>query len=257
MALWCRDLKTVSVPRSRVPKAVTLVVPYYENPLFLQRQLTHWDETYKPSLQSALQIIVVDDGSPDHPAADYAPKSLHYDVTVRFFRIDVDVRWNWLAARNIGMHHAASDWCLMTDIDHVVPADTLEACVYGVHDPRVVYAFQRREHTGEGIAPHSASFFVHRSTFWKTGGYDETLSGYYGTDGDFRRRIARVAPIVLTAESLVRHEFVADSSTQRYLRKQPQDAAVRALVAARKPGWTPKVLSFPYHEVPASRQEVA
>jgi len=53
----------------------------------------------------------------------------------------------------------------------------------------------------------------------------------------------------LLRAALVRHEYVGDSSTQRYHRKQPQDAAVRRLVAARRPGWQPTTLSFPYHEV--------
>lgn len=256
MALWCRDFKTVTVERSAVPKHVTLVVPYYENPVFLQRQLAHWDDQYTTTQQAMLSVIVVDDGSPIHPAGDYAPTSLHYDVNVRFFRIEQDVRWNWLAARNIGMHHASDGWCLLTDMDHVVSAETIGALIYGVHDTRVVYCFARQEHTGERIQPHSASFFLHRSTFWKTGGYDEALSGYYGTDGDFRRRLAQVAPLVLTPETLIRHEYVEDSSTSRYLRKQPEDAKVRTLIAQRKPGWKPKALSFPYHEVTA-RREVA
>ena len=42
---------------------------------------------------------------------------------------------------------------------------------------------------------------------------------------------------------------VSDSSTTRYLRKQPEDAGVRQIIAARGKHWTPRTLSFPYHEV--------
>ena len=88
-----------------------------------------------------------------------------------------------------------------------------------------------------------------KALFWEIGGYDEALSGYYGTDGDYRRRLARHATIQILPVPLVRHEYVGDSSTTRYQRKQPEDAAVGRLIGARRPGWQPTVLSFPYHEV--------
>lgn len=247
MALWCRDLPTVTVPRGETAKPVTLIMPYYENPRFLARQRAHW-ASYPPELAEWLSIIVIDDGSPNSPALN-VPGDVPDVRSLGIFRIDVDVRWNWLAARNIGFHEAADGWCLVTDMDHMVPGETLRACIYGQHDPRIAYAFSRVEHTGASVAPHSASFFLTRERFWQTGGYDEALSGYYGTDGDFRRRLMASGPIAVLPDLLIRHEYVEDSSTTRYKRKQPEDAVVRRLIAARRPGWRPKVLSFPYQEV--------
>jgi hypothetical protein len=134
-------------------------------------------------------------------------------------------------------------------MDHIVPVDAMFAAIYGRLDPDVVYAFRRLEHTGERINPHSASFLMTKAMFWQIGGYDEALSGHYGTDGEYRRRIAQHAPIEILPFSLVRHEYVGDSSTSRYKRKQPEDAAVSRIVAARGKRWKPKTLSFPYHEV--------
>lgn len=246
MALWCRDVPLVKVIQAAHPKPVTLIVPYYEQPVFYRRQLDHW-ATYPEDVRRHLSIIVVDDGSPTFPASGVP----HAPLPLRVFRIQQDVRWNWLAARNIGFHHAAEGWCLVTDMDHVVPAETLRACITGAHDPRTVYCFARAEHTGIGIHPHSASFFLTRKTFWKSGGYDETLSGHYGTDGDFRRRLRKVAPFALVSDRLIRHEYVDDSSVTRYQRKQPEDATVKRLVAARTSAWKPRTLSFPYAEVTA------
>ncbi len=239
---WCADL-----PRARVavgqPKPVTLIIPYYDNPNFLQTQAEVW-RAYPSDLAARLTVIVVDDGSPT-PAV--MPRGL--PCAVRLFRIAVDVRWNWLAARNIGAHHAEDGWLLLTDMDHVLPVETLRAVQMGQHDPCVVYAFARREHTGEPRSPHSASFLMTRAMFWQIGGYDEALSGHYGTDGEYRRQIVRQAPIHVLPDALVRHEHVGDSSTARYARKQPVDANVRRLVASRGPDWRPRVLSFPYAEV--------
>ena len=257
---WCADLPVVSVPAATAPKAVTFVYPYYENPRFLAQQLTWWSQ-YPRDLQALLSVIVVDDGSPMAPAADVVrahpawsgkpkPGEHRGPVPVRVLRIHQDVRWNWIGARNLGAHYAPDGWLLLTDMDHVVPTGTLASVVYLQHDPGAIYAFSRAEHTGAPLVPHPNSWLMTRAMFWRVGGYDETLSGHYGTDGDWRRRMAMTAPIQVLRDCLIRHEFVDDASTTRYLRKQPEDAVVRDLVAARRPGWRPKTLSFAHEEVP-------
>ncbi len=238
----------VVVPQSAEPKPVTFVVPYYENSRFLAHQLGWWD-TYPAFLKAHIRAIVVDDGSPNDPASDVLGH-VHLPFPVRLFRIEQDVPWNWLAARNIGMH-AAEGWCVLTDIDHVIPATTATSLVYGKHDPAVMYGFSRIEHTGERITPHSASWFLTRELFWTIGGYDESFSGYYGSDGDWRRRGASVAPMHILSDRLIRHEYQEDSSTTRYQRKKPEDTeAVKRIIAARSADWKPKTLSFEYAEVP-------
>jgi hypothetical protein len=243
---WCADLPVVEIVQSDKPKPVTIIMPFYCNPDFLSQQIAWWG-TFPAHLRAELSAIIVDDGSP-MPAHDVLQdKALPFPI--RLFRIDVDVRWNWLAARNIGFHHAPTGWCAVTDIDHVIPESTAASLVYGHHDPSVIYGFSRRESTGEMIAAHPNSWFLTRDMFWTVGGYDETLSGYYGTDGDWRRRMAATAPMEILSDRLLRYEYDSDSSTTVYKRKQPEDAAVKGLIAKRKKGWQPKVLSFPYQEV--------
>jgi glycosyltransferase involved in cell wall biosynthesis len=249
MALWCEGFPTVTAPRGDTPKPVTFIYPYYENPVFLLTQMTRWRQ-YADTLKPYLSVIVVDDGSPTAPARK-ALKLQPPMPFLRMFRIDVDVRWNWLAARNIGFHHASDGWCLVTDMDHVVPEATLEALVYGLHDPKVAYAFTRCEHTGPLVNPHSASFFLTRQMFWKVGGYDEALSGHYGTDGTYRRELAKHARIQILKDELVRYEYVADSSSDLKRKDKADKDVVKKLVAARGKSWRPKVLSFPYREVTA------
>jgi len=241
--MWAKGLPVVRVPQGEAPKHVTIVMPYYENAAFFAQQVSGW-LTFPAQLRAHLSAIVVDDGSP-LPAA--FPAELPFPI--RLFRIEEDVRWNWLAARNIGMQYA-NGWCVLTDMDHVLPEATARALVYGQHAPAHVYGFIRLASTREKLQPHSASFFLTKRMFWKVGGYDERLAGYYGTDGYFRRRVLLAAPVQILAEPLVRHEYELDSSTTRYQRKQPEDDALHALAASLK-GTPPQTLTYPYHEVTA------
>jgi len=178
-------------------------------------------------------------------------RGIDVDFDRRLFRIEVDVRWNWLAARNIGAHRALSEWVMLTDIDHILTAETFDRLVYGVHLQHLIFRFSRREYgTQQPIHPHPNSWLMTKRMYWKVGGYDEALSGYYGTDGDYRRRCAATAPIRILTDELIRREHDGDSSTTHYRRKQPEDAAVKEIVRKRpRQGWKPKTLSFPYHEV--------
>lgn len=243
----CDNAPVVNMPLLAAPKPITLIMPYYENPATLAAHMLRWGD-WPEGLRQYVDAIIVDDGSPDHPASSVL-EAVWQPFPIRLLRIEVDVRWNWLAARNLAFSKGITRWCLVTDIDHIVPVETLHALLFGDHSPDIIYRLSRREATGEDIAPHPNSWFLTRDMYWRIGGHDEALSGYYGTDGEYRRRAAKTAPIRILADKLIREEFVRDSSTTRYQRKQPEDAAVQRLIAERGPDWKPKVLSFPWHEV--------
>jgi hypothetical protein len=249
----CDDAPVVSVARMEKPRFVHVILPYYENPETLAARMVRfgmWSEEFL----NWIEVFIVDDGSPQFPA-EKVLRQLRRRFPVTLARIHDDVPWNWIAARNVGFHlvkHLSwgPSWCVVTDMDHAIPLETMEALVYGEFDPGVIYRFSRKEHTGEDIHPHPNSWFLTREMFWKIGGYDEALSGHYGTDKDFRARAAATAPVQILTDVLIRGEHIGDSSTRRYQRKLPEDAeAVARIIAARGEGWSPKVLSFPWREV--------
>lgn len=245
----CDDAPVFDVLLTWVDRPVTLIYPYYENPQFLEIQVQNW-LSYTPRIHEKLHVIVVDDCSQKHPAQEVLSKFVgKVPFDLRLFRIGVDIRWNWLAARNIGAHHAETKWIALTDMDHVFTQDAIVALVSGEFSEHTIYRFSRKEHDGRLIHPHPNSWFMTRDMYWRVGGYDETFSGYYGTDGEYRRRCAATAPIMRMSTPLVRYEYFIDSSTLHYKRKQPEDAAVKQIIRARRPGWTPKTLSFPYTEL--------
>ena len=243
----CDDAPVVDVSLGSVRKPVQMVRAYYQNPETLKAHMLGFGDL-SHELRRQVSAIFVDDGSPTGQA-EFVLRKLPLPVPTRLFRMDVDIRWNWLGARNVGMHHATDGWCLITDMDHFADAALLETLVYGDHDPDIIYRFSRREHTGQEAHPHPNSWFMTREMYWKIGGHDESLSGHYGTDGEYRRRCVATAPIRIMSTPLIRRERGGDSSTARYDRKQPEDRRVAKIVAARGRKWSPRILSFPYHEV--------
>ena len=230
-------------------KDITLIMPYYMNPGMLKHQLRQI-EAMSQEVRDHLRVIVVDDASPTGPAV---PRPC--GVPLEIYRIVKDVRWNQDAARNIGVHYSQTPWLVLTDIDHEVPESTWRALMRQSHDTRVVYRFARV--SAPDMLPykvHPNSYFMTRETYEKTGGYDERLAGYYGTDGDYRSRVNKVAEVIDMKDPIVRYprEVIPDASTTTYERKSPIDGRLRAVKARRDQipgGWKPLRMSFEHHRV--------
>lgn len=200
----------------------TLILPYYDNPNMLLEQYRYVC-ALPDELREQVHVMVVDDGSPQWPAkpGDVGGASL------QIYRIEQDIRWNQDAARNIGVRHSETEWVLMTDLDHLVPEYTWREVIKRVHDPKTAYTFRRVSAPGlEGYKPHPNSWLMTRTIFNQVGGYDERFAGYYGTDGDFRNRMADEGVVVRELKQViirVPRQVIPDASTTTYLRKQPED----------------------------------
>jgi len=199
---------------------ISLVFAYYENPSMLELQ---WREIakYPASVKDKLEVLIVDDGSPTRPAMDVVrPQNL---PRLSIFRIDRDLRWNQDAARNIGAYEAQSPWLLLTDIDHVVPAETLSHLIGLKKDPSVFYTFSRIKFaTGEKREPHPNSYFMTKDLYWAIGGHDEDYAGIYGKDFLFQKRAHRhTSEVVLNGAPLARvgSTLVGDAGTRTISRK--------------------------------------
>lgn len=262
---------------------LTLIFPYYKNTEMLLRQLEHLAGLPK-QIRKCLDVIVVDDGSPAGFEARLPITKFTLDrcggkmsgrtasemvddavgLSFRLFEIEIDVRWNWIAARNIAAYHADTAWVLMTDIDHIIPVETFEH-FFGKQkdfDESNAYQFTRVElvRTADGseffrsINPHPNTWLFTVSTFNAAGGYDERFSGHYGTDGEFKRRIlATTGNITLLPDLVVRvgRDIIVDADTVDYKRKTPEDAENVARIK-REIAKNPRGIirrSFPYHEV--------
>lgn len=258
----------------------TLILPYYENAGMLGEQYNHVVQLPE-DVRKRLHLVICDDGSPQNPATPVVKYSnppvmmaggqRHVEsigaeameiASFQLFRVDVDVRWNWLTCRNIGALHARTEWLLLTDIDHLLPEATARRIIEGPLDPARAYRFNRVDAPdmkptigkhGER-KPHPNTWLLTKTLFDRIGGYDERFSGFYGSDGEFRDRLKKHAgePIILP-EVMIRvpREVVPDASTTRYGRKEEQDRAGIQAARARiaKEGGRPHRLTFPYRRI--------
>lgn len=255
---------------------ITLIYPYYENPQMLKVQLNHF-AGIPSDLKPYVSINMCDDCSQDYPAMGVidelngghtvkikSPIATNYmfGMPFRLFKILVDVRWNWIAARNLCVDKCETEWFIMTDMDHMIPYDTLRHLITFSANPNLAYKFDRKDayicdYDGSmqlnAVKSHPNTWFMTKAMFERVGGYDERWSGFYGSDGEFRDRVMRVADGVPTISHhviRVENHVISDSETTRYGRKEPQDAAhkkrVRAMIA-KDP--TPIRLTFPWSRI--------
>lgn len=242
-------------------RALTIIAAFYENQGMLREQQRMW-RSYPDDLKAIVHAIVTDDVS-KAPAADAVEET--GIACFSLYRTEKKVRWNWLFARNLGVSKATTEWVLLTDIDHVVPAETLRSLATDPLNPDYVYRLSRVDaprplpYTLVECAPykiHPNTWLMTRAMFDRIGGYDERLSGCYGTDGEFRDRVQATAEaVVIRTDVVIRYprEIIPDASTVGLTRKNDAnneaDLWERRKARAAIPNWTPLRVTFPHHHV--------
>lgn len=265
------------------PKRLSLVMPYYRNPAMLRRHILVWRGEWSPALKQEVEVVIVDDGSPDDTAADAIASMNNGDLiglpSISLYRITEDRPWHQHGARNLGAHVAATPWLFMTDMDHVVPHSTMsetlqsletlgsnEVLTFGRVDapPTLTWKadhwpeFSRSRREDGTLKPHVNSFVVSKARYWKLGGYDEDYCGVYGTDKHWRDRLFGFGSIErhLDYAPLIRvgRETIPDASTRDVVRKIAGRNGLKKQVKLHKAmaGRSGKILTlnFPWERVP-------
>lgn len=234
----------------------TLIYAFYNNPTMLSLQYEHWAK-FSDSTKAWLEVVLVDDGSQESPAlavprpADLPP--------LRIFRVLEDRLWHQNGARNLGAFVAQGSWLFLTDMDHLVPEDTLVRTAE-VAKSNMVYKFHRLDAaTGKPTLDrhgaeksHPNSWAMTRDQYWKVGGYDERTCGHYGTDSFFRAKLQASTKIKTLPFPIIRYDstLVADASTRGINRKEGRAEGWRRklqLRLDRDP--RPHTMMFPWEQV--------
>ncbi|CNL42906.1 glycosyltransferase [Yersinia proxima] len=137
-------------------------------------------ESYPDDIKDAVEFVIVDDCSP----LEYEVKD--YDLNFTWLRITTDIQWNQAGSRNLGVTYAKSDKIIITDLDCLLPEDTMRYLVNARNPGRSLYRIYRTdETTGKAYRGHPNLFFMSRARFFRLYGYDEEFAGHYGSE-DYR-----------------------------------------------------------------------
>jgi len=194
----------------------SVVVSYYCDPEELKRQLSLWS-AFPSRFLDLMEFIVVDDGSPKNPLTSDLLKGLFEGLPriprLRAYRLLKDIGFNNLGARNLGAFVALGTYLIFIDMDCCITASMLDHLLKEVQGlgatPSSILYLKRyvidnvkslpnevRRLASKGylrlessLSPNS--FAMSRHHFWSIGGFNEDLSGRYGTDYEFKRRAGR------------------------------------------------------------------
>jgi len=164
---------------------VSIVIAILNSHEVVRRQILYFE---KMPLPEGVEVVFVDDGSqpPLEFSADFL--SIH--------KVDIPGRWTQPAARNYGSRQAKGEFCIFTDIDHIISREVIEEAL----NPRAdVIRFKREvgilDENGNftqdmsvmreygfirdslKIAPHGNSYIMRTALYVGVGGVDERYVG--------------------------------------------------------------------------------
>ena len=166
---------------------LTYVVPVYlEHNLNGLYALLNIYRAYKPYLLRHIHFIFINDCS---PVEITIPEDCSLNYTL--VKITTDIKWNQGGARNLGVHLSKSQKLIVTDLDHIFPEAVLQFLIaYKIPDH--IYKFLRKRDNAENKT-HFNTFFLSKSTYFKSLGIDEEFCGHYGHEDtffiDFQKRL--------------------------------------------------------------------
>jgi hypothetical protein len=158
---------------------LSYIIPVYlDNSLEPLHNLIKTYESYDDTILKHIHFIFVDDYS---PAEIVIPIDCKLNYTLA--KITTNIMWNQGGARNLGVHLAKSQKLIVTDLDHTFPESVFEY-VLKSKIPDNIFTFKRIR-DGEVAMPHYNTFFLSKSTFFKSLGVDEEFCGNYGFEDMF------------------------------------------------------------------------
>jgi len=157
----------------------------------------------------------VDDGSPEHPASDILVADALPDFPVNLYRATENIIYNHSGGFNLAFTYIKDGWVLMTDMDHVMPEESLMTLLNMELNPDNVYRFGRRKMvTLKEWVPchrHLDSILLTKDMYWKAGGFNEDFRGYWnGVSRLFRKAIQRCADQIIQLDNVYLLLFLND-----------------------------------------------
>lgn len=183
---------------------LSIVIPVLNSHEIVRRQLLHF---VAMPLPDDVELILVDDGS--DPPLGYS--TWQPGINVQLLRTYDERPWTQPKARNIGAREAKGEFLLHTDIDHILPRDTVEVGrnynydfgkfkrYLGVLDEQGEFTQDEQTLRDYGARPgglrvscHTLSMIIRAEVFHRLGGFRERLTKYpTHDDGNMKRKLHR------------------------------------------------------------------
>lgn len=160
---------------------LTIVMAVYGQPLMLAKQVDTMLH-YAGETQRRLNLVVVDDCGFPPVAVEEVIELTRFLKSVKLFRIDKDIHWNQMGARNLGMEHSAGH-CLLIDPDMIFDQPTIARMIEAAEKlPRGHVVKWGLKHVNSGKLDMTSpnTWLIHRDDFFAVGGYDEDFAGHKG-----------------------------------------------------------------------------
>jgi glycosyltransferase involved in cell wall biosynthesis len=168
---------------------LSIVIPVLDSHEVVKRQVLYWNTIPTDNCE----IILVDDGS--NPPIQIM---WHIYIPIFIFRTHDTSPWSEHMATNLGISKARGEYIFKTDIDHIIPPESLDEAL--AYNGTALLRFKRKEakinirgeisDIGKERKPHSNTHVLKKSTFEKIGGYNEYGRGVgCGGSYDFRCRL--------------------------------------------------------------------
>jgi len=172
---------------------LTLAIPYYNASNLIPIQLECWS-AYSDEIKQKLKIVLIDDCSSDeHKLAKVFSRVP--DLNIEIYEVVEDLPWNDGGASNLSVFVATTEWVIRTDMDYIVPGNTIEYILSNTFDPQMYYTMAAKYfHNKQNIEIHPSTLLITKKLFFDAGAYDEDFTGNHGwTDVNFRERLDRIS----------------------------------------------------------------
>ena len=175
------------------PIQLSIIVPVYNSHRVVSRHIKHFN---KMNLPDDIEIIFMDDGS-DPPLKDHIGKILCKNF---YIYPTGDTRpWTQPCAKNMGVKISQGDYIFITDVDHILPKETIMEAykfrgdkmefkrsfgilskngdIYTDIDSLLKYGLtpRRYRHKRNSTYRHTNTFVMRKKIFEEIGGYKERL----------------------------------------------------------------------------------
>lgn len=219
-----------------MPPVLTLITQCYGQPGMVSRWCERHGRWSQSARKRAAVVIVDDHGDPRVVPGDL--EALRGFASVELVRVEKDIPWNQMGARNLAVRLAPTQVIVMLDIDMIVEAEDAERFLQEAEglQPGEVIKFCLRDVDRENQANYPFintsspnTWFLRKKDFQKVKGYNEDFAGTKGwSDVELLHTLCSAFRVVTRRDLLVSWHSTCRVVPDALVKSLPRDVGVNA-----------------------------